>query len=86
LTDEWAERFGYEGEKGVIVAEVDPDSEASEKGIAPGTLIKEVNRQPIRNRRQFNDEIKKAKKSGGAMLLVKLVDGYSKIIYIEFSK
>jgi len=86
LTDELAGRFGYENEKGVIVTEVDPGSEASEKGIAPGTLIKEINREPVRNTRQFNDAIKKAKKNGGAMLLVKLANGYTKIMFIEFSK
>lgn len=86
LTDELTERFGYEKEKGVIVTEVDPGSEASEKGISPGTLIKEVNRKPISNTRQFNEEIKKAKKSGGALLLVKLPNGYTKIVFIEFSK
>lgn len=86
LTDEWAERFGYENEKGVIVTEVDPGSQAAEKGISPGTLIKEVNRKQIRNTKEFNEEIKKAKKSGGAMLLVKLVNGHTRIVFIEFSE
>lgn len=86
LTDEWAERFGYEGEKGVIVTEVDPGSEAADKGISPGALIKEVNRKPVSNTRQFNEEIKKARKSGSALLLVKLTNGYTKIVSIEFSE
>ncbi|MFC1635014.1 Do family serine endopeptidase, partial [Planctomycetota bacterium] len=86
LTDQWAERFGYGDEKGVIVTEVDPGSEAAEKGISPGTLIKEVNRKPISNTKQFNEEIKKAKKNGGALLLVKLTNGYTKIVFIEFSE
>ena len=86
LSDEMAERFGYENEKGVIVTEVDPGSDASEKGIAPGTLIKEVNRKPIRDTKSFNEEIKKARKSGGALLLVKLANGYTKIVYLEFSE
>jgi len=86
LSDELAERFGYEDEKGVIVVEVDPGSQAAEKGVSPGTLIKEVNRKPISSTRQFNDEIKKAKKNGGAVLLVKLPNGYTKIVYIEFTE
>jgi len=86
LTNEWAERFGYEDEKGVIVTEVDPGSEAAAKGITPGTLIKEVNRKSISNTRQFNDEIKKAKENGGVLLLVKLTNGYTKIVFIEFSE
>jgi serine protease Do len=86
VSDEMAERFGYENEKGVIVTEVDPGSDAAEKGIAPGTLIKEVNRKPIRDTKSFNEEIKKARKSGGALLLVKLANGYTKIVYLEFSE
>ena len=86
LSEEFAERFGYKDEKGVIVMEVDPGSQAAEKGVSPGTLIKEVNRKPISNTRQFNDEIKKAKANGGAVLLVKLPNGYTKIVFIEFSE
>jgi serine protease Do len=86
LSEELAERFGYGDEKGVIVTEVDPGSQAAEKGVSPGTLIKEVNRKSISNSRQFNDEIKKAKKNGGALLLVKLPNGYQKIVFIEFSE
>ncbi|MBN2316958.1 MAG: Do family serine endopeptidase [Sedimentisphaerales bacterium] len=86
LSDELAERFGYENKKGVIVMEVDPGSQAAEKGISPGTLIEEVNRKPISNTRQFNDEIKKAKKNGGALLLVDLPNGYRKIVFIDFSE
>jgi serine protease Do len=86
LSEELAERYGYEDEKGVIVTEVDPGSDAAENGISPGTLVKEVNRKEIRNTKEFNEEIKKAKKKGGALLLVKLPNGYQKIVYIELSE
>jgi serine protease Do len=71
LTDELIERYGYEGQNGVIVTEVDRGSQAQRKGITPGMLIKEVNQQKVRNTREFNDAIKKARKEGGALLLVK---------------
>ena len=71
LTDEVADRLGYEGESGVIVSTVVPRSEAAELLIIPGALIKEVNRQKVRNKEDFYREIKKAKKKGGALLLVK---------------
>ncbi|MFA5252758.1 MAG: DegQ family serine endoprotease, partial [Phycisphaerae bacterium] len=44
LTEELAKQFGYEEKTGVIVTEVDPSSDAAEKGITPGALITEVNR------------------------------------------
>ena len=71
LTADVAERLGYEGESGVIVSAVVQGSEASELLITPGALIKEVNRQKVRNKEEFYDEIKKARKKGGALLLVK---------------
>ncbi|NQT00871.1 MAG: DegQ family serine endoprotease [Planctomycetes bacterium] len=71
LTDELAERYGYEGQSGVIVTSVESGSQAEEKGIASGALIKEVNQQKVRNTTEFNEEIKKAKKEGAALLLVK---------------
>jgi serine protease Do len=71
LSDDLAERYGYEGQSGVIVTDVDENSQAAEKGIAPGVLIKEVNQKKVRNTTEFNDEIKKARKEGAALLMVK---------------
>jgi len=71
LTDDLAERYGYEDQSGVIVTGVDDGSQAAEKGIAPGALIKEVNQQKVRNTTEFNEAIKEAKKEGAALLLVK---------------
>ena len=71
LTDELAERYGYEGESGVIVTDVESRSDASRLGIVPGVLIKEVNRQPVKNTRQFNEAIEEAREKGRALLLVK---------------
>ena len=71
LTDDLAKRYGYEGQSGVIVTGVEDGSQAAEKGIAPGALIKEVNQKKVRNTTEFNEEIKKARKEGAALLLVK---------------
>lgn len=70
LTDELAEKWGYEGESGVVVREVVPGSQADQAGIEPGALIKEVNRRRVRNTREFNEEITKAQKKGRALLLI----------------
>ena len=71
LTDESAERLGYEGQSGVIVESVEPGSQAAQLGIVPGVLIKEVNREAVKNTKQFNEAIAKARKKGRVLLLVK---------------
>ena len=47
LTPELAQRLGVQGEKGVVVTEVRPDSPAAKAGLAPGDVIREVNRMPV---------------------------------------
>jgi serine protease Do len=80
LTDDLASRLGYEGESGVVVIRVDSGSEAARVGITPTTLIKEVNRQKVRNKREFNDAIRQAKKKGVALLLIQQDEGPSTVL------
>lgn len=47
LTQELAERFGYSGEKGVLVAGVEDGSPAERVGIRRGNLILEINRKRV---------------------------------------
>jgi len=84
LTDELAERYGYEDQAGVIVTSLDRSSEAAQRGIMPGMLIKEVNRQQVRNRKEFNEAIKKARKKGVALLLVR--QEYTRFILLPLSE
>ncbi len=85
LTDELAERFGYEKEQGVVVSDVDEGSAAAKAGIQPGMLIQEVNRKAIHNTREFEDAIQEAKSGKSALLLVK--DGkYARFVAIKLDK
>jgi len=70
LTKDMAESLGYEGQRGIVVTEVDPQSQAAEVGLTPGVLIKEVNRQKVSNVKEFREAIAKAKEKGTALLLV----------------
>jgi serine protease Do len=70
LTDELAGRFGYQGRTGVIVSQVESGSIAEDAGITPGMLIMEVNRQPVKNIRDFNKAIEEAAGAGSALLLI----------------
>jgi serine protease Do len=85
LTDELAERLGYESQSGVVVTEVDPDSQAAEVGLTPGVLIKQVDRHKVSTTRQFNEAIKKARDKGSALLLVQR-DNSTFIALLRLSK
>jgi len=72
LTEELAQRYGYEGQSGVIISRVDPGSQAERVGIVVGALIKEVNRVQVKNTREFDEAMKKASKTGIALLMIKI--------------
>ena len=85
LTDEVARRYGYEDYMGVVVTDVQSGSPAAAAGITPGMLIMEVNRDAIRNTREFDEAITEAKKGGRALLLVKRQD-YSSYLMLDLKE
>jgi serine protease Do len=82
LTDEYAERLGFEGLSGVVVTSVEAGSQAAKKGITAGMLIMEVNREAVKNTSDFEEAIQKAKKDESVLLLVN--DGrYTRFIVLK---
>ncbi len=82
LTDEYAERLGFEGLSGVVVTSVEAGSQAAKKGITAGMLIMEVNREPVKNTSEFDEAIQKVKKDESVLLLVN--DGrYTRFIVLK---
>jgi serine protease Do len=71
LTPEIAGRLKLEGEKGVVVMGVVPDSKAEKAGMQRGDLILEVNRRNVESVDDFKSAIDKHKPSGSVDLLVK---------------
>jgi serine protease Do len=70
LTPDLAQQFGYEDQTGVIVTRVVPGSQAAEKGVRPGFLIEEVERQKVANVRQFERAVREGSDDGQLVLLV----------------
>jgi serine protease Do len=61
-----------EGEKGVVIVNIEPGSPADEAGLSPGELILEINKQPVKNISDYNKLTKEAK----ADALVRTGRGY----------
>ncbi|MHC4645849.1 MAG: Do family serine endopeptidase [Planctomycetota bacterium] len=85
LTEDIARRYGYESLSGVIIAQVQPDSQAAQKGIEPGMLIMEVDQQPVKNTKDFDEAVNKAAEKGQALLLI--TDGrFSYLVVLKLTK
>ena len=85
LTEDMAQRLGYEGLDGVVVTEVEPGSQADEKGIQRGTLIREVDRERISNVREFKDAVRKAQSRGKILLWVR-DEGVDRYVVLQQDK
>jgi serine protease Do len=68
LTSNLARRYGIRTAKGLLITDVDGDSDAAHKGLQPGDIILEVNREIVTTEEQWNGILAK-KKSGDALLL-----------------
>jgi serine protease Do len=61
LTPERASRVGMEGQKGVLVTEVDPASFADDLGFNRGDVITEINREPVNSVDEYKKAVAKLK-------------------------
>ncbi len=75
LTEQLAQRFGYDTQEGVVVEQVETGSNAARAGLRPGVVIASVNRQEVDSVEEFKKEISKAKDSDSVLLLVKTPRG-----------
>jgi serine protease Do len=61
LTPERGQRVGVEGQKGVLVSEVEPTSFADDIGFGPGDVISEVNGQSVTTVDEYRKAVDKLK-------------------------
>ncbi len=71
LTSEWAARYGFEGETGVLVVSVEQRSSAAEAGIRKDDLIQEIEDMEIANVREYQKRIKEVKDESLILLVVR---------------
>jgi serine protease Do len=70
LTPERAARVGMEGQRGVVVTDVDPASFADDLGFARGDVITEINREPINSVDDYKKSIAKLKPGNNVVFKV----------------
>lgn len=71
LTPEFADRFGYKKDQGVLIAQVIQDSPAARVGLQPGQLIEEVNKERVHNLKELKKALKQAKNPNQILLRVR---------------
>jgi len=70
ITADLAERLDLEVDEGVIVADVEAGSVAAERGVRPGDVILEVNRNPIKTVAEFRKAIGEVESGDWVVLLL----------------
>ena len=78
LRPEDRERLGLSAnEPGALVTDVDPDSEAAQRGVRPGVAVVEAGGAPVRSAADINRAVADAKRDGREtiLLLVQVRDG-----------
>ncbi len=71
VTPELAQQFQLpEDATGLVVTEVDPASDAAEKGLMVGDLITEAGQQPVTSAADFTTRIEEAREAGRKSLLL----------------
>ncbi|MBI5642714.1 MAG: DegQ family serine endoprotease [Deltaproteobacteria bacterium] len=70
ITPDVAKRLGITDTEGVIVSSVKPDSPTATAGIRRGDVIKEIDRKPVKNVRDYSKAVKEAEKNDVALFLI----------------
>jgi serine protease Do len=75
-TDELAQKFGLQdGAEGALVLSVAPHSAAEKAGLAPGDLITQIDRKPVKSAQDASTLIAKHGGKGPILLYIKSADG-----------
>jgi serine protease Do len=70
LDRDTAKELGIKKAQGVVVTGVEPDSGAEKAGLMPGDVIREINRQPVKSVKEFEQLSSTVKKGENVLLLI----------------
>jgi len=77
LTPEIVRHFNINEAGGIIVIDVEPESQGAQAGVMVGDIIKEINHQQITTVKDYKKEIKELKKGDSILMFIKRINaGY----------
>jgi len=85
LTPKIAESLGIEGDHGLIVTDVAPDSAAAEAGVLRGDIILEINRIKIDDVAQYLKALQDTKENKSLLMLIQR-DQHTRFVVIEIDE
>ncbi len=71
LTPEYAQKFGYAEQTGVMISKVEAGSPAAEASLRAGSLILAVNRKKISNVEEFTEAVRESSGTGRVLLMIR---------------
>jgi len=74
ITPEIADDLGLEQTQGVVITAVAPDGPGEEAGFQPGDIVREINRQPVRNLADYRKIMASAAHGRSILFLVQRED------------
>ena len=79
------EKYNIDEDDGkLVVVSVDVNSEAADKGLVEGDVIKRVGTQQVNSLKEFKKKEKASRKRGSLLLLVKKNDGSSRFVTLNY--
>ena len=82
LTQELAERLGYDSDEGVLVTEVREEGPAARRGIRPGVLLMAVNGAPVSNMQSLKKALETVR-GDRVRLRVKTPEGHQLFVLVR---
>ncbi len=85
LDSQLADELGVATDGGVVITQVTPGSLAAAHGLRSGMVIKEVDRKPIRDAREFTEMVETHKDARSLLMLVQH-DEHTRFILLRLEK
>ncbi|MCI0600393.1 MAG: Do family serine endopeptidase, partial [Beijerinckiaceae bacterium] len=84
LTDDLRQKYSIKSNvaSGVVITNVDPDSNAAEKRVQPGDVLVEINQEPIKDPSDIAKKIEALKSGGKKSALLLVANGQGEVRFV----